>query len=135
MKPAHLFLFVLLLASSPSLRAQECSGGTDGGMDATGSQCNNPPMALVDGASTHPAASEADPIALRNRGLELYERGQYSDAVDLFRRAGERGDRRSAEMIVLMHRFSAELFGGRTAISAAEANRWAVMVTPVRSKP
>jgi len=28
------------IASSQSLHAQSCSGGADGGMDATGSQCN-----------------------------------------------------------------------------------------------
>ena len=27
--------------------ANECSGGTDGGMDATGNQCNTPPAATT----------------------------------------------------------------------------------------
>lgn len=35
---------VVALAAAPILHAQQCSGGADGGMDATGNQCNVPPQ-------------------------------------------------------------------------------------------
>ena len=128
MNAARLFALVLMLAVTASLRAQECSGGPDGGADATGNQCNNPPIAMIDDASARTSAGSDDPVAVRKLGLEQYERGNYVAAVDLFRRAGERGDIRSAEMIVLMHRYNARLYGGRISISAAEAERWAAVI-------
>jgi hypothetical protein len=128
MNVAHLFVLVLTLAVTAPLRAQECAGGPDGGADATGHQCNNPPIARIDDAPASTATNDDDPVAIRTRALEQYERGHYNAAVDLFRRAGERGDIRSAEMIVLMHRHKARLYGGRVAISDAEAKRWAAIV-------
>jgi hypothetical protein len=120
-------LLMLGAAASPA-HAQECSGGPDGGMDATGSHCNSPAIASIDDASPSRAPADEDAVAIHNRGLAFYERGHYSAAVDLFRRAGERGDVRSAEMIVLMHRHNAKLYGGRVAITDIEAKRWAAVV-------
>ena len=113
-----------VLAASAFAHAQECSGGHDGGTDATGVQCNSPFPGLVprSGADTSPA------IVLRNRGLAQYEQGDYNGALTLFRRAAEQGDTRSAEMIVLMHRYNRLLYGGRVAIDAVEAKRWAGVV-------
>jgi hypothetical protein len=44
------------VAFSPFVRAQSCSGGGDGGMDATGNQCNSPD-GLADDASQRSEAS------------------------------------------------------------------------------
>jgi hypothetical protein len=40
MKLARTFCLAISLAGIGSLHAQGCSGGVDGGMDATGNQCN-----------------------------------------------------------------------------------------------
>ena len=42
MKRALALCFFAAVSFSPLVRAQSCSGGGDGGMDATGSQCNSP---------------------------------------------------------------------------------------------
>jgi hypothetical protein len=65
-------LAVFMLAAAPLAHAHGCSGGTDGGMDATGVACNDPlaaasPRAVAEppagkrGAATtaHPAAAQA----------------------------------------------------------------------------
>ena len=40
MKIVYAFGLATAMAISPSLHAQSCSGGAQGGMDATGNQCN-----------------------------------------------------------------------------------------------
>ena len=112
-------LSTLAFAASPY--AQECSGGPDGGTDATGHQCNSLANPLV----RPPNVDLSPAIALRNQGLEDYQRGDYNAAVALFRRAAEQGDLRSAEMIVLMHRYNKLLYAGRVTIDAIEAKKWA----------
>ena len=121
---ARILMLVPMLAIVTSLHAQQCSGGPDGGADAAGPQCNAPGGAfeLSSGVDVAPA------VALRNQGLDDYERGHYDAAVRLFRRAAELGDIRSAEMIVLMHRHNAQLYGGRVAVSAVEAKKWTDVV-------
>jgi hypothetical protein len=50
------------IVMSATAWAQSCSGGPDGGMDASGCQCNAPPE-IVDQAAEH-ASSSVDPFAL-----------------------------------------------------------------------
>ena len=115
---------IAALAIAPGAHAQTCSGGADGGMDATGHQCNA-------GESTSAAASDAsiEPwLALRQQGLTDYERGNFDAAVKGFRRAAEQGDMRSAVMIVLMHRHNGPLYGGRVLVTDDEARRWVAVI-------
>ena len=42
MRIDHVLCFAILIVSSGALRAQSCAGGVGGGMDATGSECNDP---------------------------------------------------------------------------------------------
>ena len=119
-----MFAFVPLFALAASLHAQQCSGGPDGGSDATGHQCNSPGA----GFDRSTGNDHAPAVTLRNQGLEDYERGHYDAAVRLFRRAAQQGDIRSAEMIVLMHRHNAQLYGGRVAVSEFEMKTWADVV-------
>ncbi|MFO1302942.1 MAG: hypothetical protein U1F54_04375 [Burkholderiales bacterium] len=53
----HALIATAALVLAASARAHDCSGGTDGGMDATGNQCNEP--ARVVAAAPAPAKSEA----------------------------------------------------------------------------
>ena len=117
----RLLAILTLLAFSGTPQAQECSGGVEGGTDATGNLCSSSGVPLVRSDSVDLAPA----IVLRKQGLEHYERGDYNAAVALFRRAAEQGDLRSAEMIVAMHRYNKLLYAGRVAIDAAEAKKWA----------
>ena len=105
-----------LCAFAVTTQAQECSGGSDGGADAAGSQCNRvftPPEDAGD---------------LRRKAMDAYERGDYDATVQHLRRAAERGDVRAAELIVLMHRYNKALYGGRVSVGDAEAKHWAGIV-------
>jgi hypothetical protein len=117
----HLLAILTLLALSGTPQAQECSGGVEGGTDATGNLCSasSVPPVRSEGVDLSPA------IVLRKQGLREYERGDYNAAVALFRRAAEQGDLRSAEMMVAMHRYNKLLYAGRVTIGAAEAKKWA----------
>lgn len=42
-----------------SARAHDCSGGTDGGMDATGNQCNDAATVATEGSSDRPTSPSA----------------------------------------------------------------------------
>lgn len=53
----HALIATAALLLAASAHAHDCSGGTDGGMDATGNQCNEP--ARVAAAAPAPAKSEA----------------------------------------------------------------------------
>jgi hypothetical protein len=44
-----------------SARAHDCSGGTDGGMDATGNQCNDAAAVATDVSSVRPTSPSARP--------------------------------------------------------------------------
>ena len=115
---------VTALVIAPATHAQTCSGGADGGMDATGHQCSA-------GESTSAAWGDASSepwLALRERGLTDYERGNFDAAVKGFRRAAEQGDMRSAVMIVLMHRYNGQLYGGRVLVTDDEARRWVAVI-------
>ena len=119
-----LILAAMLAALAAPLHAQQCSGGPDGGADATGNQCNFTAGSL----DLSSGVNHAPAVALRNQGLDDYERGHYDAALKFFRRAAQQGDLRSAEMIVLMHRHNAALYGGRVLVDTVEAKKWADVV-------
>jgi hypothetical protein len=56
MNIVYVFGLATIMLFSQSLHAQSCSGGTDGGMDATGNQCNAPGS-----VATHTTAPVAAP--------------------------------------------------------------------------
>ena len=118
------WIVMAAMGIAPALQAQTCSGGPDGGMDATGHQCNPPDIAL----SSPVDATRLSWLALRDQGLADYERGNYDAAVKGFRRAAEQGDVSSAVMIVLMHRHNVQLYGGRVPVSDDEARHWAAHI-------
>lgn len=55
----HTFLAVAVLALTGAAHAHDCSGGSDGGMDATGNQCNET-LAIA----AAPASGKAGPAAV-----------------------------------------------------------------------
>lgn len=57
----NLFLAAILLASGSTLQAQTCSGGPDGGMDATGNQCSTWVEPASGDAPTETRRDTADP--------------------------------------------------------------------------
>jgi hypothetical protein len=58
-------LCTISLFVSVAANAQTCSGGTDGGMDATGNQCNEPATSI----NTESAASGKTPNAAASAGI------------------------------------------------------------------
>lgn len=58
-------IFTIAIAYFPHLHAQGCSGGTDGGTDATGNQCSAPSHVLGHGNEFAPtmAAPSGPPTA------------------------------------------------------------------------
>ena len=132
---------VLLAASA---QAHDCSGGNDGGMDATGNQCNEP--ARVASGASAPAkvawlsclslahAAETAGAAWRERGLVAYERGHDAEALAYFRRAAEAGDTQSAEIVALMYRFGPQLYPAGVPADAAEAAKWAAIAAEARRR-
>jgi hypothetical protein len=47
MNQLHALIAAAALALAASAHAHDCSGGNDGGMDATGNQCNQPAPAVA----------------------------------------------------------------------------------------
>lgn len=124
MSPLPRWIVLAAIGIAPALQAQTCSGGPDGGMDATGHQCNASDVApIVSVDATNPSW-----LALREQGLTDYERGNFDAAVKWFRRAAVEGDVPSAVMIVLMHRHNAQLYGGRVPVTDDEAKQWAAHI-------
>jgi len=72
-------------------------------------------------------ANGTDPEAARAEGLLEYENGHYTEAVRHFRNAAEAGDARSAEMLCLMYRLGATLYGNQIPASPADVARWAAL--------
>ena len=68
--------FVLALASAAPLRAQTCSGGVDGGMDATGNLCNATVAAMSTASTegTGKAVQERDAASGKLTELSLRKR-------------------------------------------------------------
>jgi len=54
MNKALMFSFSLVAVLAGPVHAQVCSGGNDGGMDATGNQCNTPNEVATGSAITPP---------------------------------------------------------------------------------
>src|SRR5690349_6927308 len=77
-------LFAVLLASSAVVHAQTCSGGANGGMDATGNQCNTPQTYFDREAASN---NVGDAEALCEDALREYHQGHYAQAVRKFRTA------------------------------------------------
>ena len=50
-----------VVASSPLVHGQSCSGGSDGGMDATGNQCNSPTSLADEAGRQVEAAAPVNP--------------------------------------------------------------------------
>ena len=71
----------------------------------------------------------------REQGLAAYERGHFASAACDLRAAAVQGDARSAEILVLMHRFSAQLYGGQVSADAAELEKWVAVAVEGRRKP
>jgi hypothetical protein len=74
MSVARTICLTIALASSGFLHAQSCSGGIDGGMDATGNQCTSPevlaPYATQAGAPAStpvPASKRSDSTVAQHR--------------------------------------------------------------------
>lgn len=61
-------LAAVTLAFAASARAQTCSGGADGGMDATGNQCASP-IATTPGGGAVALLQPADAGALRRAAI------------------------------------------------------------------
>ncbi len=60
------------------------------------------------------------PELLREQGLLEYENGHYAAAAIHFQSAAESGDARSAEVLALMYRFGARLYGDQLNADAAK---------------
>jgi len=61
MKLRQALCLAAVMALTGSLQAQVCSGGLNGGMDATGNDCNAPGSAAIGGAAQTSAHSGARP--------------------------------------------------------------------------
>jgi len=124
MKARRALLIAAMVVVGGNVQAQHCSGGADGGMDATGNQCN-----LVEPSMANPMA------AARESGLEEYAKGHYATAAAHFRRAADLGDARSAEILALMYRLGPRIYGESFPADAAESARWAVLAASRRVPP
>jgi TPR repeat protein len=117
-------LCVLPLAGSLAVNAQVCSGGTGGGMDATGNDCNDP-------------SSIAEPKAVatnRQDAMAAYRIGDFKRAAALFEIAAEKGDLRSAEILALMNRYGPAVFGAGFVSDAKMARYWAGRAAEVKAR-
>ena len=121
----------LSMLGACSANAQVCSGGAEGGMDATGNQCNEPDRYPDSASPVVAAAAEAVPAARRD-AIAAYEAGHYAQAAELFRVAAEQGDARSAEALALMHRFGSKMYGAGFATSPKLASYWATKASEGR---
>lgn len=115
MKLTRALITAAALCLAATVHAHDCSGGADGGMDATGNQCNDR-VAIAMSAEQW-----------RTAGLAAYERGHYAEALAAFRRAAESGDVRSAEMLALMYRHGPRLYPAGVPANPGEAARWAAI--------
>lgn len=79
-------------------------------------------------------AHAGDPAVerLREQGLLEYDRGHYVAALIHFQHAAEAGDPRSAEILALMYRFGAQLYGDQVAADAGKCAHFAAMASERR---
>jgi hypothetical protein len=89
---------------------------------------------LVIAAGWLTLAHASDPAVenLREQGLLEYDCGHYVAAVIHFQHAAEAGDARSAEILALMYRFGAQLYGDQLPADAAKSAHFAAMVSDRR---
>ncbi len=78
-------------------------------------------LILAAGWVTVAQASDAALDSLRERGLLEYDNGHYAAAVAHFQIAAEAGDSRSAEILALMYRFGAQLYGDQVPADATKS--------------
>lgn len=90
---------VALLTVSGNLLGQTCSGGPDGGTDATGNQCNavSEPVRAGDGFAD---------------AMQAYEHGDYEQAVQLFRVPAGAGNAEAQELLGFLHLYGETLYPG-----------------------
>ncbi|MFO1313962.1 MAG: hypothetical protein U1F58_00015 [Burkholderiales bacterium] len=66
-------VFALGIAAAGTAHAQACSGGPDGGMDATGNQCNDAALVAPQApAEARTAGAQASPAARRDSVAYAY---------------------------------------------------------------
>jgi TPR repeat protein len=117
-------MLALSLCGGLSANAQHCSGGANGGMDATGNDCNEPA-----------AAVESDAVrANRRDAMAAYRIGDFKRAAALFQVAAEQGDQRSAETLALMHRYGPSVFGAGFVADAKMARYWATKAAEAKAR-
>jgi TPR repeat protein len=119
----HLLL-ALSLCGGLSANAQHCSGGANGGMDATGNDCNEP-AAVVESEKVRTSRHDA---------MAAYRIGDYKRAAALFQVAAEQGDFRSAETLALMHRYGPSVFGAGFVADAKMARYWATKAAEAKTR-
>ncbi|MCC6195667.1 MAG: hypothetical protein IT518_14485 [Burkholderiales bacterium] len=125
------------LALAGAAHGHDCSGGTaDGGMDATGVQCNDVAAVVVapSPSATQDSREHAAARKLLAAGLAAYEKGHDVEAVAYFLRAGETGDARSAEILALMYRLGPKLFPIGVSADPILAAKWAAVAAEARRR-
>lgn len=100
--PIRQALCVLSLLVSIGAQAQSCSGGVDGGMDATGNQCNTLGAAgLLDSGNATAA------VVNRTAATSANDSGTLAQAAARFGIALKEGDVRGAQLVAVIYRFGA----------------------------
>ena len=124
----HVLCAMALIAGTHA-GAQVCSGGSGGGMDATGNDCNTPPAAS---AAAEPSRNAA--LDYRTQAIAAYESGHYPVAARFFRIAAEQGDAHSAETLALMYRYGSRIYGPSFAADPKLAAHWAARASEARAR-
>ena len=90
MNVRHAIAAATALLMAGGVYAQTCSGGSDGGMDATGCDCNTPPAIDARAAAgTQPSVAIAASGQYGfQRGINAYEKkGHHDDAITHLKRS------------------------------------------------
>ena len=89
MSQVHAFIIAAALVLATSAHAHDCSGGTDGGMDATGNECNQPaPIVAAAQTPAKPVAARPTKAAARRATNPCNARCAASDATRRLRSTG-----------------------------------------------
>jgi len=89
-------------------------------------------LVLATGWLTIAHAGDRAAELMREQGLLEYENGHYAAAAIHFQNAAESGDARSAEVLALMYRFGARLYGEQVHADAAKSAHWAAVAADRR---
>jgi hypothetical protein len=89
-------------------------------------------LILFAGWLTLAHASDSTVESLREQGLLEYDRGHYAVAVIHFQTAAEAGDARSAEILSLMFRLGAQLYGDQVTADTAKSAHFAAIASERR---